>query len=276
MPKGIPNPAAMYGIYTKPWGYEVSIVRSGNRFIKQFGKSSYGGADQALLEAQAWRDFVVRSVPPVARRTRAERLKANNTTGVAGVTCHLDSNGKIKSWLAKTYVGEDEVLRTHFPVDAWGNAALTLAIEERQRQLEHMQGLARLHPAEEAIRIGMIRTRDDGPRAAKRSKSEIVRTTNTSGVSGVHFKCPNAGHPGYWLAITYTAGKGTVSKAFSIKEHGNDMAKSLAIAERAEQLARKLHAEDAASDVATTAPQDPQKQPSQLQADAAQGHRRDH
>jgi hypothetical protein len=59
-------------------------------------------------------------------------------------------------------------------------------------------------------------------------------------VSGVHFKAPNVGHPGYWLAITYTAGKGSVSKAFSIKEHGPEGAKQLAIEERERQLEQKL------------------------------------
>jgi hypothetical protein len=236
----------MYGIYAKPWGFEVSLVRSGTRYIRQFGIGSYGSLEQALLQAQDWRDAVVRSVPPVARRMRAEKLRANNTTGVAGVFCHLDPDGKAKSWLAKTYVGEDEILRTHFPVDAWGSAAQELAIRERARQLERMSGLARLHPAEEAIRNGAGTARADCLRQPKRSKSEIVRKTNSSGVSGVHFKCPNAGHPGYWLAITYTAGMGSVSKAFSIKTHGNDMAKRLAIAERAEQLARKKQFEASA------------------------------
>lgn len=137
----------------------------------------------------------MRSVPPVARRTRAEKLRANNTTGVAGVFCHLDTHGKVKSWLAKTYVGEDEILRTHFPVDAWGSAAQELAIREREQQLDRMSGLARLHPAEEAIRNSASTVHPDNLRQPKRSKSEIIRKTNTSGVSGVHFKCPNAGHP---------------------------------------------------------------------------------
>ena len=86
-----------------------------------------------------------------------------------------------------------------------------------------------------------------GPRTAKRSKSEITRRNNTSGVSGVHFKTPNPSHPGYWLAITYTTGKGSVSKAFSVKVHGAEMAKSLAIAERTNQLAEKLRAEEEAA-----------------------------
>ena len=49
MPKGIPNSAAMYGIFTRPWGYEVSVMRNGTRHYRQFGRASYGGAEQALL-----------------------------------------------------------------------------------------------------------------------------------------------------------------------------------------------------------------------------------
>jgi hypothetical protein len=94
MPRGIPNPAAMYGISPRAWGFEVSIVRNGTRYYKQFGRASYGSEEQALLQAQDWRDDVVRSVPPVPRRTRAEKLRINNTTGVSGVFAQVASSGK--------------------------------------------------------------------------------------------------------------------------------------------------------------------------------------
>ncbi|MDP9606841.1 AP2 domain-containing protein [Variovorax sp. NFACC27] len=247
MPKGIPNPAAMYGIYPRSWGYEVSIVRNGTRYFKQFGRASYGGDQQALRQAQDWRDGVVRSVPPVPRRDRAEKLRINNTTGVSGVFCQVAPGGKVRAWVAKTYIGQDEILRTDFPVNTMGEAAQTLAIEERARQLDRMDGLAKLHPAEEAIRTSPPAFAPE-QLSNKRSKSEIKRSTNSSGVSGVHFKAPNPGHPGYWLAITYTAGKGSVSKAFSIKEHGAEKAKLLAIEERERQLEQKLvHMQQAAA-----------------------------
>ncbi|RTD88811.1 AP2 domain-containing protein [Variovorax atrisoli] len=228
----------MYGIYPRSWGYEVSIVRNGKRYFQQFGRASYGGDAQALRQAQEWRDGVVRSVPPVPRRTRAEKLRVNNTTGVSGVFCQVAPGGKVRAWVAKTYIGQDEILRTDFPVNTVGEAAQALAIEERARQLERMDGLARLHPAEESIRTSAPASPAE-TLVPKRSKSEIKRSTNSSGVSGVHFKAPNPGHPGYWLAITYTAGRGSVSKAFSIKEHGAEKAKQLAIEERQRQLEQK-------------------------------------
>jgi len=149
----------------------------------------------------------------------------------------------VRAWMAKTYIAPDEILRTDFSVADLGDDAQAFAIRERARQLERMTGLARIHPAEEAIRMGLS-AHPAGPREPKRSKSEITRRNNTSGVSGVHFKTPNRSHPGYWLAITYTAGKGSVSKAFSVKTHGAEAARNLAIAERASQLADKLRAED--------------------------------
>ncbi|WP_235508034.1 AP2 domain-containing protein [Variovorax sp. Root434] len=250
MPKGIPNPAAMYGIYSRPWGFEVSIVRNGVRHHRLFGKASYGGAEQALLHAQDWRDFIVRNVPPQARRVRAEKRRANNSTGVPGVFHHLAPGGRVRAWMAKTYIAPDEILRTDFPVAELGDAAQALAVQERAQQLKRMTGLARIHPAEEAIRMGLS-AHAPGPRTAKRSKSEITRRNNTSGVSGVHFKAPKPSHPGYWLAITYTTGKGSVSKAFSVKVHGTDVAKSLAIAERERQLADKQRTEEAAASAAS-------------------------
>jgi len=262
MPKGIPNPAAMYGIYPRSWGFEVSLVRNGVRHHKLFGKASYGSLEQALLHAQDWRDFIVKSVPPVARRARAEKPRVNNTTGMPGVFHHLAPNGKVRGWMAKTYIAPGEILRTDFPVDGLGDAAYALAVRERERQLKHMTGLARPHPAEEAIRMGLS-AHAHGPRAPKRSKSEITRRNNTSGVSGVHFKTPHAAHPGYWLAITYTAGKGTVSKAFAVKVHGPETAKGLAIAERARQLAEKMGGE--ASPAATASQQQHQQQPTPRQ-----------
>jgi len=243
MPKGIPNPAAMYGIYSRSWGFEVSIVRNGIRHHRLFGKASYGGSEQALLHAQDWRDHIVRSVPPQTRSARAEKPRANNSTGVTGVFHHLAPGGRVRAWMAKTYIAQDEILRTDFSVAELGDDAQALAIQERAQQLKRMTGLARIHPAEEAIRMGLS-AHAAGPRTAKRSKSEITRRNNTSGVSGVHFKTPNPSHPGYWLAITYTAGKGSVSKAFSVKTFGAEVARNMAIAERASQLADKQRGAD--------------------------------
>lgn len=244
MPKGIPNPVDMYGISPRPWGFEVSLVRNGVRYARLFGHASYGGPQQALRRAQAWRDTIVKEHPPVARKDRAQTLRSNNKTGEPGVFSRLSAQGKPVAWLAKTYLGNEEILRAEFDLADWGPAARTHAIGERQRQLGRMVGLARLHPAEEAIRRRPPPD-DEAALPPKRSKSEIVRRNNTSGVSGVQFKTPRAGHPGYWVAITYTAGKGSVSRSFSVRTLGYDVARDMAIVERQQQLQAKTSDDDA-------------------------------
>lgn len=237
MPKGVPNLADMYGIYSRPWGFEVSIVRAGVRHRAAFGWASYGGVSQALMHAQQWRDALVKSLPPATRRSRAEKIRPNNKTGVPGVFRLLSANGKMLGWLARTYIARDQILRALFVADGPGGAARSMAIRERERQLGQMSGLAKVHPAEEAIRNAPAR-----PTAGllpKRSPSEIVRKNNRSGVAGVTFKAPRSEHPGYWMAITYSAAKGSVSKAFSVAEHGYDKARTLAVKERQRQLEQK-------------------------------------
>ena len=151
--------------------------------------------------------------------------------------CLRSADGKAVSWLAKTYLAPGEILRAAFSVSTEGDAAQVLAIRERSQQLGQMSGLARVHPAEESIRNGPLQ-----PAVAfssKRSKSEVVRRNNRSGIPGVSFKVLRAGHPGYWIATTYTTGKGTANKAFSVAEHGYEKAKHLAIAERERQMEHK-------------------------------------
>lgn len=237
MPKGVPNSADMYGIYSRPWGFEVSIVRAGVRYREGFGQASYGGASQALLHAQRWRDALVKSLPPPTRRSRAEKLRPNNKTGVPGVFRLLSAHGKMLGWLAKTYIAHDQILRALFLAGDQGSAARSMAIRERERQLAQMSGLAKVHPAEEAIRNAPSQPIEG--LSPKRPPSEIVRKNNRSGISGVTFKAPRPRHPGYWMAITYIAGRGTVSKAFSVAAHGHDKARAMAVAERRHQLEQK-------------------------------------
>ena len=227
----------MYAIYSRPWGFEVSIIRAGVRYREGFGQASYGGASQALLHAKRWRDTLVKSLPPPTRRSRAEKLRPNNKTGVPGVFRLLSAHGKMLGWLAKTYIAHDKILRALFLAGDQGSTARTMAIRERKRQLAQMSGLAKVHPAEEAIRNAPPQPIEG--LSPKRSRSELVRKNNRSGISGVTLKAPRPRHPGYWMAITYIAGRGTVCKAFSVAEHGHDNARTLAVEERQRQLEQK-------------------------------------
>ncbi|SEK17386.1 MULTISPECIES: AP2 domain-containing protein [unclassified Variovorax] len=237
MPQGVPNEADMYGIYPKPWGFEVSLSRAGVRHLHQFGIAQWGDKEEALRQARARRDAIVQSIPPAKRRVRAEKVRVNNKTGTPGVTPIFRADGSVQGWRAKTYIGPGEILRAYFSTNEHGDAAQTLAIYARASQLDRMAGLTRPHPAE-----ARLRERTEPPRmleARKLTKTEIVGRNNTSGVPGVQFKAGHGEHPGYWMAITGARNARSISKAFSIKTHGSDLAKALAVAERVRQLAAK-------------------------------------
>jgi hypothetical protein len=142
----------MYGIYRRPWGYEVSIMRRGIRYTKRFSATRHAGMAFALSRAQDWRDAAVKSLPPAARTELARKVRSNNTSGVSGVSCRLSPDGEPREWIAKTHVSKGKVLRVAFSVRQWGDAALLMAIEERANQLSQMHGLIRPHPAEAVIR----------------------------------------------------------------------------------------------------------------------------
>ena len=195
----------MYGIYPKPWGFEVSVSRERTRHLKLFGIAQWGSAQEALRQARAWRDTIVKSIPPAERRTRAEKVRCTNTTGTPGVTQLLRADGSVLAWRAHTNIGQGEILRAYFSVNVHGESAYTLAIEARAKQLKRMSGLTKPHPAEE-----LVRTRKEKEPTSlvvrKKSKTKIVRRDNSSGVSGVQFK---AGQPDETIRATGWRSPGT-------------------------------------------------------------------
>lgn len=142
----------MYGITEQSTYWLVKIQRRGQFFTCRFSFIQCGGREKALAMARAWRDDIVALQPPVERQERANQPRRNNKTGFPGVSCLLWPDGRPRQWLAKTYVGPGRLLQKAFSVSRYGDDAQRLAIAERQRQLEQMQGLARLHPAEERVR----------------------------------------------------------------------------------------------------------------------------
>jgi hypothetical protein len=144
--------AAMYGIVRQKTYWQVKLERSRQRFGKTFSFARLGGVQEALAQAQAWRDDVVRRHPPVMRQQRANKLRSNNKTGIVGVTCVLGPDGRPLQWSAHTYIGLGKLLQKTFSVYRYGDDAQKLAIAERQKQLEQMEGRARLHPVEEQVR----------------------------------------------------------------------------------------------------------------------------
>jgi hypothetical protein len=161
--------ASMYGIVRQKTYWQGKLERSRQRFSKTFSFAQLGGVQDALALAQAWRDDIVRQHPPVMRQQRASKLRTNNKTGIAGVTCVLGPDGRPFQWSAHTYIAPGKLLQKTFSVYRYGDDAQKLAIAERQKQLEQMEGRARLHPVEEQVRSSSAR------KASKRSTGLLVQ-----------------------------------------------------------------------------------------------------
>jgi hypothetical protein len=149
--------AAMYGIVRQKTYWQVKLERSRQRFGKTFSFAQLGGVQDALVHAQAWRDDIVRQHLPVMRQQRARKLRSNNKTGIAGVTCVLGPDGRPLQWSAHTYIAPGKLMQKTFSIYRYGDDARKLAIAERQKQLEQMEGRARLHPVEEQVRRSSAR-----------------------------------------------------------------------------------------------------------------------
>ncbi len=249
MPSGTRSkPAAMYGITRGARSWKVTLTRNAVVFFKQFGFRMHQGEAAALLRAQAWRDEVIKKHPPTPRREMAQILRSNNTSGIPGVWCKTGPDGNPQYWIAETRIAPGKKLTKCFSVGRYGKHAKKLALAERQRQLQQMAGLLLPHPDEAHMRAAPARKLpSDCP--APVAQWEIVRSSNTSGVAGVKYRKHSPAHQGSWVASTRMNGIG-LHKTFTVKEHGYEAAKALAIAERQKQLKRvarlaKMHRERA-------------------------------
>lgn len=116
--------------------WRVSIVRQGARHRKCFTDSAYGGADGALIAAKAWRDELFRTLPVDNRAQVAVRVKATNTSGVAGVTRTREmQKGKLgQFWVGYSPVIKGQSRRSNkFSIAKYGEEqAFALAVKARE------------------------------------------------------------------------------------------------------------------------------------------------
>ncbi|RST54044.1 AP2 domain-containing protein [Variovorax sp. DXTD-1] len=238
MPKGARNSDAMYGISHVDTKWVVILRRNKQQFSKSFSHITYGSPEAALAAARAWRDETVRLHPPALKRERSERIISTNKSGVAGVRCRLGPDGKPQLWMAQTRIGSQTLLKS-FSVGRYGKQAKLLAIAERQKHLDLVKGRASRHPAD-----NVDPTAPPVPPElwlTKRiTKAEVVRRNNKTGMPGVFCRSDSDGQPRAWIARTRSNGE-TIYKEFLVKEHGGQLARELAIAERRKQLEQTGH-----------------------------------
>jgi hypothetical protein len=227
---------AMYGISRVPRGsWEVELKREGVVLSKTFSFRFHGGEETALLRAQAWRDEIVKKHPPMTRRARAEIVMSTSRTGIAGVNCKIGPDGQPQGWIARTRIEPGKTLHKIFSVRRYGAQAKQLAIDERQRQLQQMQGHVNVHPSEALVRAAPKQTLPSGL-PVPLTLRQIVRRTNRSGIPGVFFRRSHPTAPGIWVAATSIGVGKYLRRSFSVGKYGEEQAKALAIAEREKQL----------------------------------------
>ncbi|MDQ0458479.1 AP2/ERF family transcription factor [Rhizobium paknamense] len=148
---------AMYAIHRldvdrhKQNAWMVNLSRGGRPIRMTFSDSTYGGKDQALEVAQAYRDAVLRVVPPLTHKDMRMLVRKNRPEGSAipGVY-YQEARGvrKSGSWIARIEMPLDnskpvipgkrrrKALTRTFSVDKYGyEEAQRLAEEERIRMV---------------------------------------------------------------------------------------------------------------------------------------------
>lgn len=229
------KPYYRYGISEQERCWLVSLQRYDKRWVKAFAFSIYGGRDQALRAAQAWRDQVMSEHPPMLRRDKAERPRRDNKSGIPGVVSIVGKDGAVERWLAKTYLArEGRVLQKSFRISQYGEDAREMAIAERHRQLDQLHGRLDHHAAFPSQDRPEQTSPPARPMAAPRA--QFVRKNNRSGYPGVSLARSRDGTPVAWTACTQLGAERRLRARFAIKKYGQELALALAIQERQRQL----------------------------------------
>lgn len=122
------------------WQADIKYRRLGKSFIKSFADSRFGGQDQSLRAAQAWRDEIVRLHPPPTHKERAGRPITGNKSGVAGVYLldyedkRADGRSIIRTYWSANTPGRVTPRRTRlFSIEKHGEReAFRMAVEARK------------------------------------------------------------------------------------------------------------------------------------------------
>ena len=117
-------------------GWTVSIRRRGDHVNRCFLAKNFGGMDQALQAAIAFRDEVNQRFPPLTKREKCAVLRSNNTSGVPGV--YLTTTGE---WVARVFLGDGRRKTRRFSIRLLGeDEARRRAIQARAELLSLVRG----------------------------------------------------------------------------------------------------------------------------------------
>ncbi|MBI1905393.1 MAG: AP2 domain-containing protein [Rhodocyclales bacterium] len=217
-------------------GWIVRIGRQGILFQRDFWASTHCGMEAAFRAASAYRDEVDRDYPRLSSAERCTTLRANNTSGIPGVSRQMVEGRPY--WVAEVGVRGYKKAR-RFSIRKYGDErARNLAIEARRALLAHVQTLqerrAERSPLESAQpeNLPLARAalrgfpwpnphvhRASGVLGVRLMRAEHVRKDGTVSVAE------------HWMASMKVAER-TYRACFSVKRFGNEEAMRLAIEQR--------------------------------------------
>ena len=123
--------------------WQVSIIRKGVRYRKNFSDSVFSGSDEALSAAKTWRDATFLTLPGESMATVVARVKSTNTSGVPGVTrAKAERNGQLfHYWVANSPKVKGQAHRSkRFSISKFGDkAAFELATNARAAFVEELR-----------------------------------------------------------------------------------------------------------------------------------------
>lgn len=117
--------------------WDVMIQRNKVLYNRSFSDAVHGGKAAALRKAQAFRDWIIRTVPPVPKRVRNQQLISTNTSGVAGVgrrVAHGRKHGPhgYAVYVARTQLPDGRVVTQSFGIPKYGEAEAFLITHKPQ------------------------------------------------------------------------------------------------------------------------------------------------
>lgn len=132
------NDYAIFKVRHKKSGamaWRVSLFREGVfKVHKEFTFISHGGEGPARVAAEQFRNEQMLLFPPPLSSTIRQKLRASNTSGLAGVS--RQTNRKNTYWIAQTKTRDGKKLSRSFNVEKFGEQqAKHKAIEARKQQL---------------------------------------------------------------------------------------------------------------------------------------------
>lgn len=136
----------------------VSFSRQGVLHTRKFSFGQKRTRQQARAAAEAWRDAQLRRVQPMTIIEFAALDRANNTSGVPGVSFYRPKRQPLGIWQARLILGDGTRMIKSFSVKRLGyEGALAQAVAARRKMEEAANDRPFLHDAL-ALRCAPLRT----------------------------------------------------------------------------------------------------------------------